>query len=99
MATKKSTSSTASILIKKENALTPSGSALAAVAVIKTEKSAGGGPSMPTERLSSFRLPRDLTLGGGANLNSTRNSQRPNLVNNNKKVYAPNLNAIRNKNT
>lgn len=47
-----------------------------------------------TERLSSFRLPRDLTLGGL----SVRNSvPRPNLVTSNKKVYIPNLNAVRNK--
>lgn len=48
-----------------------------------------------TERLTSFRLPRDLTLGGL----SVRNSvPRPNSVTNNKKVYTPNLNAVRNKN-
>lgn len=49
-----------------------------------------------SERLSSFRLPRDLTLGGvpmrGASI------ARPNLLPINKKVYTPNLNAIRNKN-
>lgn len=51
--------------------------------------------SFATERLSSFRLPRDLTLGG---IPSARASTRPNLISNNKKVYMPNLNAVRNKN-
>lgn len=45
-----------------------------------------------SDRLSSFKLPRDLTLGG---LIPTKNAK--NL--NNKKVYTPNLNAVRNKNT
>lgn len=49
----------------------------------------------PSERLSSIRLPRDLTLGG---ISSGRSNVRPNLVPSNKKVYTPNLNAIRNKN-
>lgn len=44
------------------------------------------------ERLSSFRLPRDLTLGG---LNPPRVVRNPV----NKKVYTPNLNAVRNKNS
>lgn len=43
------------------------------------------------ERLSSFRLPRDLTLGG---INPARVVRNPT----NKKVYTPNLNAVRNKN-
>lgn len=52
---------------------------------------------LPTERLSSFRLPRDLTLGG---LPAPRTVARPNLgaATANKKVYMPNLNAVRNKN-
>lgn len=52
---------------------------------------------LPTERLSSFRLPRDLTLGG---LPPPRSMVRPNLgaSTSNKKVYTPNLNAVRNKN-
>lgn len=48
-----------------------------------------------SERLSSFRLPRDLTLGG---IPMRTPVARPNLVANNKKVYTPNLNAVRNKN-
>lgn len=48
-----------------------------------------------SERLSSFRLPRDLTLGGVRTKNPI---DRPNLIQSNKKVYTPNLNAIRNKN-
>lgn len=53
-----------------------------------------------TERLSSFRSPRDLTLGG---LPTPRSLARPNLggagaAAANKKVYTPNLNAVRNKN-
>lgn len=46
-------------------------------------------------RLPSFRLPRDLTLGG---MQMKNNIARPNLLQNNKKVYTPNLNAVRNKN-
>lgn len=49
----------------------------------------------PTERLTSFRMPRDLTLGG-MGLSATRLAQRPTTAN--KKVYMPNLNAVRNKN-
>lgn len=48
-----------------------------------------------SERLPSFRLPRDLTLGGVPVRNT---AARPNLLQNNKKVYTPNLNAVRNKN-
>lgn len=48
-----------------------------------------------SERLSSFRLPRDLTLGGVPIKNPVA---RPNLLQTNKRVYTPNLNAIRNKN-
>lgn len=48
-----------------------------------------------SERLSSFRLPRDLTLGG---VPMRGPIARPNLLQNNKKVYTPNLNAVRNKN-
>lgn len=48
-----------------------------------------------SERLSSFRLPRDLTLGG---VPLKTPVARPNLIQNNKKVYTPNLNAVRNKN-
>lgn len=43
------------------------------------------------ERLTSFRAPRDLTLGGIP-------MSRPNRGAANKKVYIPNLNAARNKN-
>uniref|UniRef100_A0A182JDW8 DNA-directed RNA polymerase III subunit RPC4 n=1 Tax=Anopheles atroparvus TaxID=41427 RepID=A0A182JDW8_ANOAO len=45
--------------------------------------------SVKTERLQSFRMPRDLTLTNG------RATKPPA----NKKVYTPNLNAVRNKNT
>uniref|UniRef100_A0A182PP91 DNA-directed RNA polymerase III subunit RPC4 n=1 Tax=Anopheles epiroticus TaxID=199890 RepID=A0A182PP91_9DIPT len=45
--------------------------------------------TVKTERLQSFRVPRDLTLANG------RTTKPPN----NKKVYTPNLNAVRNKNT
>lgn len=48
-----------------------------------------------SERLSSFRLPRDLTLGGVPLKTPTA---RPNLLQANKRVYTPNLNAARNKN-
>lgn len=47
-----------------------------------------------SERLTSFRLPRDLTLGGVPSP-----VVRPNLLQNSKKVYTPNLSAVRNKNT
>lgn len=49
---------------------------------IKTEPSV---QPVPTHRLTSFRLPRDLTLGGNIKL------EKP------KKVYAPNVNVQRNK--
>ncbi|XP_053681095.1 DNA-directed RNA polymerase III subunit RPC4 [Anopheles nili] len=45
--------------------------------------------TVKTERLQSFRIPRDLTLANG------RTAKPPT----NKKVYTPNLNAVRNKNT
>lgn len=49
-----------------------------------------------SERLASFRKPRDLTLGGSA---LKLPAARPNLLQNNKKVvWTPNLNAQRNKN-
>lgn len=48
-----------------------------------------------SDRLPSFRLPRDLTLGG-MQLKGT--VARPNLLQANKKVYTPNLNVVRNKN-
>lgn len=47
-------------------------------------------------RLTSFRVPRDLTLGGSSTPLKTR---IPNIAGAGKKVYTPNLNAIRNKNT
>lgn len=50
------------------------------------------GVSIKAERLTSFRVPRDLTLGGLAN-------GRPVKPVTNKKVYTPNLNAVRNKDT
>lgn len=48
-----------------------------------------------SERLTSFRLPRDLTLGGVPIKSPV---VRPNLLQNSKKVYTPNLSAVRNKN-
>lgn len=51
-------------------------------ATIKTES----GLPTSTTRLTSFKLPRDLTLGGNVKL------EKP------KKVYTPNLNVQRNKN-
>lgn len=64
---------------------------------IKSEPNLDCKPLPSTERLSSFRLPRDLTLGG---LPQPRAVARPNLgaATSNKKVYTPNLNAVRNKN-
>lgn len=63
---------------------------------LKTEMPATAEVPFPTERLASFRLPRDLTLGGRG-LSATRGSaQRAAAAN--KKVYTPNLNAVRNKN-
>ena len=49
-----------------------------------------------TERLASFRKPRDLTLGGPL---MKVPSARPNFLQTNKKsVWTPNLNVTRNKN-
>lgn len=48
--------------------------------------------TVKSERLSSFRVPRDLTLGGLTNGRATKPAA-------NKKVYTPNLNAVRNKDT
>lgn len=52
---------------------------------IKTEPGLSSSSSSTTTRLTSFRLPRDLTLGGNIK------TEKP------KKVYTPNLNAQRNK--
>lgn len=49
------------------------------VTSIKTE------PGLPTQRLTSYRIPRDLTLGGNIK------TEKP------KKTYTPNLNVQRNK--
>ncbi|EDS29970.1 DNA-directed RNA polymerase III subunit D [Culex quinquefasciatus] len=79
------------IKIKQEPGLSPKPSATIA----------GTGPqplSQPataivkTERLTSFRVPRDLTLGGLTNGRAVKPTA-------NKKVYTPNLNAVRNKDT
>lgn len=61
----------------------------------KDGKPSNDGKIGASERLPSFRLPRDLTLGGMQLKGSTA---RPNLLQNNRKVYTPNLNAVRNKN-
>lgn len=68
------------------------------LARIKTELNAGDSRTVHTERLPSIRSARDLTLRGNASSRNTAGSIRPNLINNNKKVYTPNLNAVRNKN-
>lgn len=68
---------------KRANATVPAAVAAAAIPATATVK---------TERLTSFRVPRDLTLGGLAN-------GRPVKPAANKKVYTPNLNAVRNKDT
>lgn len=62
---------------------------------VKSEVTGTAETAFPTERLSSFRLPRDLTLGG-MGLSATKLAQRANAAN--KKVYTPNLNAVRNRN-
>lgn len=68
------------------------------VSLLKVKKETAPSDSKlnASTRLPSFRLPRDLTLGGMQMKNSMA---RPNLLQNNKKVYTPNLNAVRNKNT
>ncbi|XP_059609349.1 DNA-directed RNA polymerase III subunit RPC4 isoform X2 [Phlebotomus argentipes] len=52
----------------------------------------GGIRAIKTERLTSFKMPRDLTLGGPGPGRTSRGGAT-------KKVYTPNLNAVRNKNT
>uniref|UniRef100_A0A7G3AIT3 Putative dna-directed rna polymerase iii subunit d n=1 Tax=Lutzomyia longipalpis TaxID=7200 RepID=A0A7G3AIT3_LUTLO len=59
------------------------------VITIKTEP--GLRTQMKTERLTSFKLPRDLTLGGPGPGRTSRGGAT-------KKVYTPNLNAVRQKN-
>jgi hypothetical protein len=54
--------------------------------LMKTVKTEFSCPTFTTTRLPSFRIPRDLTLGGNVKL------ERP------KKIYIPNLNPQRNKN-
>lgn len=61
----------------------------------RSETGRGAATNFPTERLGSFRPPRDLTLRG---IGAASGSQRANIAAANKKVYTPNLNAIRNKN-
>lgn len=59
---------------------------------IKVEPTTPGG-SGRNERLSSLKIPRDLTLGSlGVVGKSIRGGA-------NKKVFTPNLNVVRNKNT
>lgn len=62
--------------------------------VVKQGANLNHEPLIKTERLSSFKLPRDLTLGGS--LNSVR---IPKPTATPKRVYAPNINVVRNKNT
>lgn len=74
--------------VKQEPGLKSIPASVAAAAVkIKQEP----GTVQKTDRLTSFRVPRDLTLGGIPTVRSSRGAA-------NKKVYTPNLNAIRNKN-
>lgn len=68
------------------------------LARIKSEIISGDIATIRTERLPSIRSTRDLTLGGIPASRTTAGAIRPNLVNSNKKVYTPNLNAVRNKN-
>lgn len=71
-------------------------SSLQMQAQIKKEPLSADSKLYKSERLPSFRLPRDLTLGGKSMPNPVA---RPNLLQQtNRKVYTPNLNAIRNKN-
>lgn len=64
---------------------------------MKSEMPATAEVPFPTERLASFRMPRDLTLGG-MGLSATRGGGQGRASTVNKKVYTPNLNAVRNKN-
>uniref|UniRef100_A0A1Q3F2I1 Putative dna-directed rna polymerase iii subunit d n=1 Tax=Culex tarsalis TaxID=7177 RepID=A0A1Q3F2I1_CULTA len=83
------------VKIKQEPGLSPKKTA--------TIAATGASPQAPlsqpatavikTERLTSFRVPRDLTLGG---LTTNGRAIKPAA---NKKVYTPNLNAVRNKDT
>lgn len=57
------------------------------------QEPAGPAVVLKQERLTSFRAPRDLTLGGIPTSRANRGA-----ANTNKKVYIPNLNAARNKN-
>lgn len=65
----------------------PSTSELPSTSLSEKVKSIKMEPGLPTttQRLISYRLPRDLTLGGNIKV------ERP------KKVYTPNLNVQRNK--
>ncbi|XP_053694717.1 DNA-directed RNA polymerase III subunit RPC4 [Sabethes cyaneus] len=79
------------IKIKQEPGLKTRGNTTIATAPSLTTQSAAT-ISVKSERLTSFRVPRDLTLGGLTNGRSTKPVA-------NKKVYTPNLNAVRNKDT
>lgn len=94
MASNSATSSLKPNLIKRDSS--DHGINSSTMVKIKTEQNVDI-KSIKPERLSSFRLPRDLTLGG---LPTPRNMVKSNLSasNANKKVYIPNLNAVRNKN-
>ncbi|XP_058822897.1 DNA-directed RNA polymerase III subunit RPC4 [Topomyia yanbarensis] len=74
------------IKIKQEPGLKARGNATIAAATAQPAI------TVKSERLSSFRVPRDLTLGGLTNGRVTKPVT-------NKKVYTPNLNAVRNKDT
>lgn len=72
-----------------------SGSGVSPNVRVKSEQPGTAETPFPTERLTSFRMPRDLTLGG-MGYSATKLAQRANTAN--KKVYTPNLNAVRNRN-
>lgn len=72
-----------------------SGSGASSSVRVKSEVPGTAETPFPTERLTSFRVPRDLTLGG-MGYSATKLAQRANTAN--KKVYTPNLNAVRNRN-
>ncbi|XP_055542059.1 DNA-directed RNA polymerase III subunit RPC4 [Wyeomyia smithii] len=80
------------IKIKQEPGLKARGNATITTAPSPLGTQHAAAISVKTERLTSFRVPRDLTLGGLTNGRTPKPAA-------NKKVYTPNLNAVRNKDT
>lgn len=78
------------IKIKQEPGLSPKSSVVTTTSTQPLSQPATA--TVKTERLTSFRVPRDLTLGGLTNGRAAKPAA-------NKKVYTPNLNAVRNKDT